>query len=351
MDEVRLGIIGGGRVADLNILGYLDHPRCRVVAVCDLSEKVAHRRKEEWGADWYCTDYRELLASPEIDAVEILTPPRFHAPMVIEAARNRKHVSVQKPMCISLREADEMIQASRETGVKLKVFENAVFYPPYVKAKELIEAGAIGEPLSVNFKVGSGQGGWPVPLKTYLWNLDYKESGGGIQVYDDGFHRLSLARYLFGEIESTKAWIEFSLGVIDAPAMVTWSYRDSPVLGVWEINIAPAMLVKSKYYPADERVEILGTDGYIWVTRCTAQIMEVPPLILYRDGQSRAYDDMRDDWGDSFHDSGGHFIDCILEDRDPFLTGADGRALMQFWLAIERSYREGREVRLAEVAP
>jgi len=79
--------------------------------------------------------------------------------------------------------------------------------------------------------------------------------------------------------------------------------------------------------------------------------MEVPPLILYRDGQSRAYDDMRDDWGDSFHDSGGHFIDCILEDRDPFLTGADGRALMQFWLAIERSYREGREVRLAEVAP
>lgn len=351
MDEVRLGIIGLGRVADLNILGYLDHPKCRVVAVCDLSEDIALARKKEWGADWHCTDYRDILASPEIDAVEVLTPPRQHSQVVIDAALSRKHISVQKPFCITLKEADDMIRACRENGVKLKLFENAVFYPPYRKAKELIEKGAIGEPLSINFKIGSGVGGWPVPLKNFLRSLDSNENGGWIQIYDDGFHRLSLARYFFGNIGSTKAWIEFSLGTIDAPAMVVWSYRDSPVLGVWEINISPAMHVKSRYYATDERVEIVGTDGYLWVTRGPATVMEAPPLILYRDGQSTAYDDMRDDWGCSFHDSGIDFIDCILEDRDPFLTGEDGRALMQFWLAIERSYIENREVTVSEVTP
>lgn len=349
MDLVRMGIIGGGRISDLNILGYLDHPRCKVVAVCDVNEEILARRKKEWGADKAYTDYRKLLADPEIDAVEILAPHRLHAPMVIAAARAGKHVSVQKPMCVSLQEADEMTRTCRAAGVKFKVFENFVFYPPYQKAKELMDAGEIGEPLSINIKLGSGLGGWWVPLKTWMWRFDYQECGGGPSVYDDGFHKLSIARWFLGEIAAVKAWIDFSFGVVDIPSLVTWSYKDSARLGIWEVTASPGMQVRGKYYSADERVEIMGTKGYIWVTRCTAQLTEIPPLFVYRDGQSQVFDDMRDDWGDSFHDSGWNFIDSILEDRDPFLTGEDGRALMQFWLAIERSAREGREVKLSEV--
>ncbi len=349
MDQVRLGVIGGGRISDLNILGYLAHPQCKVVSVCDLNRDVAEQRMKEWGADRLVTDYQQLLADPEIDAVEILAPHRLHHPMVIAAAAAGKHVSVQKPMCVSLQEADHMIAACREAGVKLKVFENFVFYPPYVKAKQLIDEGAIGDPLSISIKLGGGLGGWWVPLKTWLWRLDYDECGGGPAVYDDGFHKLSISRYFFGEVESVKAWVDFTMGVIDMPAFISWRHRDRSRLGTWEVNNSPGMLSRGKYYTADERVEIMGTEGYIWVTRCTAQITEIPPLYLYRDGETRTFDDMRDDWGDSFHDSGWDFIDAILEDRDPFLTGEDGRALMQFWLAIERSFKEGREVRLEEV--
>jgi len=136
MEKVRLGVIGGGRIADLNILGYLDHPACEVVSVCDIDENIARTRMREWGADRYCTDYKELLADPDVDAVEILSPHRLHHPMVIDAARAGKHISVQKPFCVSLSEADEMIAAAKEAGVKLKLFENFVFYPPYRKAKE-----------------------------------------------------------------------------------------------------------------------------------------------------------------------------------------------------------------------
>ncbi len=351
MDKVRLGVIGCGRISDLNILGYLDHPQCEIAAVCDLDEKLGRRRQKEWSAGYYARDYREIFKDPEVDAVEILAPHRFHHPMVIEAARAGKHVSVQKPMCISLREADEMIAACREAGVKLKVFENFVFYPPYRKAKELIEAGEIGDPLSINIKLGGGVGGWWVPLKTWLWRLDYEECGGGPSVYDDGFHKLSIARWFLGEIDSVKAWIDFTFGVIDMPAMITWRYADESRLGTWEVNNSPGMMVQGKYYTADERVEIVGTKGYLWVTRCTARLSEIPSLYLYRDGESRAFDGIRDDWGDSFHDSGRDFIDCLLEDRPPFLSGEDGKALMKFWLAIERSANEGREVSLSEMEP
>ncbi len=349
MDKVRLGIIGGGRIADLNILGYLDHPACRVTAVCDISEDVARRRKEEWGADRHYTDYRELLASPDIDAVEILTPIHLHSSMVIEAARNGKHVSVQKPMCITLDEADLMIKACVEAGVKLKLFENFVFYPPYRKARELLESGEIGEPLSINIQMNGGAGGWPVPLRNWIRALTYEFSGGSSNLYDDGFHKLSIARYYFGEVDGVKAWTDFSLGVLDMPAMVSWGYKDSPVLGVWEVNTCFAMYTNSRYYSADERVEILGTRGHIWVTRCTGRLMDIPPLLLYRDGRTVSFDDIRDDWSDAFHDCGWDFIDSILEDRAPTLSGEEGRALMRFWLAVERSFRESREVRIEEI--
>lgn len=348
MEKVRLGVIGGGRIADLNILGYLDHPRCEIVAVCDRDPEVAARRQKEWGAGRMTTDYREILAAPDIDAVEILTPHRCHHPMVIEAAKAGKHVSVQKPMCVSMKEADEMIEACQKAGVKLKLFENFVFYPPYRRALEIVRAGGIGEPLSINIKLGGGMGGWWVPLKTWLWRLDYEECGGGPTVYDDGFHKLSVARAFFGDVETVRAWIDLTLGTIDSPAMITWRHRDGR-LGVWDITASPGMIIKGKYYGADERVELIGTQGYIWVTRCTAQLSEIPPLLHYHDGKTETCDDMRDDWGDSFHDSGHDFIDSLIEDRQPRLSGEDGRELMRFWKAIERSWKEDREVKLSEV--
>ncbi len=351
MEKVRLGIIGCGRISDLNVLGYLDHPCCRIMAVCDTDGDLSRSRKAQWSAEHCCTDYREIIESPDIDAVEILTPHRLHHQLVLEAARAGKHVSVQKPMSITLHEADEMIAACREAGVKLKVFENFVFYPPYRKAKEIMEDGGIGEPLSINLKLGNGIGGWWVPLKTWLWRLNREECGGGPAVYDDGYHKLSISRFFLGDIDSVKAWIDYTFGVIDMPSLISWRYKAGPRLGVWDINSSPGMLSQGRYYTADERVEITGTEGYLWITRCTSRLLEIPPLYHYRDGKSVAYDDMRDDWADSFHDSGWDFIDSILEDRDPVLTGEDGRFLMQFWLAIDRSCEEGREVRLEEIEP
>jgi predicted dehydrogenase len=144
MDKLRVGFIGAGRIADLHALAYQDNPEAEIYAVCDSEEEVASRRAQEWGAQRWLSDYRELLRDDAVDAVEILTPHHLHAEMTIAALEAGKHVSLQKPMSVNLSEADAMIAAAQRSGKLFRVCENFRYYPPFVKAKELLDEGAIG---------------------------------------------------------------------------------------------------------------------------------------------------------------------------------------------------------------
>ncbi len=348
LDRVRIGIIGCGRIADLNIQGYLDHPRCDLVAVCDLNEALAQRRQQEWKAKKYYTDFEQLVRDPEINAVEILLPHRLHLPAVVAAAQGGKHVSLQKPMCAELWEGRKMVEAAQQAGVRFRVTENFMFYPPLRLMKKFLDAGEIGEPLSIDMKLAGGAGGWWVPLKTWVWHIDPERCGGTPAVYDDGYHKLSIAKFMFGEIEKVKCWLDFTFAVLDIPSLVTWKHKSGQV-GVWEVGLGVNLMMNHKYYGADEWFEITGTKGVLTATRCTSRLMEIPPLILYKDGRHTAIDDIRDDWADSFHDAGWHFIDSLLEGRPPDLSGEDALYLMKFWKAIWKSTCEKREVRLDEI--
>ena len=85
MDRLRVGFIGAGRIADLHALGYDGNADAELYAVCDADGEWAARRAQEWGAERSFTDYRELLSDPKVDAVEVLTPHRFHAEMSVAA--------------------------------------------------------------------------------------------------------------------------------------------------------------------------------------------------------------------------------------------------------------------------
>jgi len=102
MDRVRLGVVGVGNIAPLNLAGYLEHERCDVVALCDPRSEVAERRAREWNVPSVYTNLGDLLADPDVDAVEILSPTHLHKEHVIAAARAGKHVSCQKPMANSV---------------------------------------------------------------------------------------------------------------------------------------------------------------------------------------------------------------------------------------------------------
>ncbi len=345
MTELNVGIIGCGRITDLHAPGYARSRRARIFAVCDVNPELAARRGAEWGAERVYTDYHKLLADPDVQAVEIIVPHHLHKQVCVDACEAGKHVSVQKPMALTVSECDAMIRAARENNVKLKVFENFDFYPPYVKARELIEDGAIGQPLSVRIHLGGGaRGGWKVPLSAWLWRLNEQTCGGGPNIFDDGYHKFSIAIDFFGPIESVNGWVDRSFGIVDAPAMISWKYKNG-MAGYLDSTFSPHMTMKSKYYTADERVEITGSEGVLYLSRCTARLLDEPVLTLCRGGVTTAFEDLRDDWVDSFTDSTLHYIGVLLDGGEPRLTGERGRQVLQFAHAAIKSSNSGEPVR------
>jgi len=347
---VRVGIVGGGRISDLHVLGYRQFAAAQLVAICDNREDVARRRAQEWGLAKMYTRIEDLLADPDIDMVEILTPHDLHASHVIAAARAGKHVSVQKPIARTLAEADQILAVIQETGVQFRVFENYIFYPPVQQAKQWLEGGEIGEPISIHLTMSAGtRGGWDVPLETWAWHLNPERAGGGLQTFDHGYHMFSLALYLMGmEIEDIFGRIDSIDGVVDAPAYFLWKYAGGCRYGVIETLIAPEMVVPSRYYPNDEWLEITGTRGIIWVNRCTTNLQERPPVVLYRDGRLTAISAMRADWADGFIDCTRHFIECLQSGRRPLWDGPTGRKVLEVSLAAQRAAQLGRTITMEE---
>jgi predicted dehydrogenase len=355
MDPIRVAIVGCGRISDLHALGYHGREDARIAAVCDTKRRNARAKAKAWGVDKVYADCEEVLADPEIDLVELLVPHHLHAEMTVAACEAGKHVSVQKPMALTVREADQMIEAAEQAGVVLRVYENFVFYPPNVRAKQMVEAGEIGEPQMIRMHVNTGtrDASWKVPLTAWLWRFDEKRCGGGPLVFDHGYHLFSLARYLMGEVERAYAWIDRSPVVLtktlDAPATIMFQFKSPRRYGVLDFAHTPNMKIESLYYADDDRVEIIGDRGILFINRCTARTVDLPPLMMFRDGRTITIEVERDEWHDSFIDCTRHLIDVLSDGGEPVLDGSTGRSVLQFTLAAHISARTGREIRPDEV--
>jgi predicted dehydrogenase len=358
MNSIRVAIVGCGRISDLHEMGYRGREDARIVAACDTKRKHARAKAQAWGieANKVYTDYQKLLADPQIDLVELLVPHHLHAEMTVSACEAGKHVSVQKPMALTAAEADRMIEAADRAGVVLRVYENFVFYPPHVRAKQMIEVGEIGEPQMIRLHVNTGTAdtGWKVPLSAWAWRFDEKRCGGGPLVFDHGYHLFSLAYYLMGEVERVTAWIDRSPVVptkhLDAPATIMFQFKAPRRYGVLDFAHTPNMQIKSLYYADDDRVEVIGDKGTLFINRCTARTVNLPELMMFRDGKTTAIPVERVEWHDSFIDCTRHLIDVLRDGGQPVLDGTTGKAVLQFTLAAVISARESREVRPDEVS-
>lgn len=353
MDKLRVGIIGCGRISDLHAIEYLENPRAELVAVADRVVENAQRRGRAWGvaeANIF-VDYHDLLGCREVDLVEILLPHHLHGQAVIDAAAAGKHVSVQKPMALSVAEADQMIAVTRDAGVIFKVFENFIFYPPVMRARALVDAGEIGDLLSIRIKsnAGTSPNAWEVSHAAQAWRFDPAQNGGGPLVFDDGHHKFALGWHFMGQAEAVHAWIgatEVAPGaILDSPSIVSWKFAGGRV-GSLEVVYSPELVLETQHYAQDDRIELTGTKGVIWITRGHGKMMDVPPVVLYRDQQTRTFSDMPVGWEHSFINSTRHFIDAYFAGQPPQLTGEEGREVLRFTLAAQESARTGQAVRL-----
>jgi predicted dehydrogenase len=253
-------------------------------------------------------------------------------------------------MAMTESECDHMIKAAEATGRHLKLFENFVFYPPLVKAKQLLNDGAIGDPAGFRMKViiGNRQGAWTVDPETNAWRFELGAKGrGGPLVFDHGHHMMAVALWLFGEVRDAFALIQTTTPEpgreLDAPSTLLWRHLDPFIHGVCDINLALEMTIRTDYYASHEQFEIQGSSGFIRVNRCSDRLLDEPVLTLYRDGETRAWHNLESDWGESFRASTLHFID-FLQGREPeiVLSGEQGKSVVELFHMFNNASQEGR---------
>ena len=358
MNPVHVAIVGCGRISDLHQMGYRGREDARIVAVCDTHKPHAKKKAREWGVEKIYTDYQQVLEDRDVDLVELLTPHHLHCSMTVQAAQAGKHISVQKPMALSTAEADEMIAAADKSGVMLRVYENFVYYAPALRARQMIEGGEIGDIRAIRLHVSTGTSdtAWDVPVSAWLWRFNEKQCGGGPLVFDHGYHLFSIAYFLGGPVEKVYAWIDETplaetagLVKIDAPAVIMFQYKAPRCYGMLDIEHTPKMRIHSHYYADDDRIEVIGEKGILFINRYTARTIDLPELMLFKDGKTTSIPVEGVEWHDSFIAATQDCIEKLKAGGQPRLDGATGREVLRFSLAALQSAASGYEVRPDEV--
>lgn len=354
MKPVGVAIVGCGRISELHSLGYQGLETARIVAVCDTHRIRAASKAKEWGVSKVYTHYEQVLEDPEVDLVELLIPHHLHCEMTVAACQVGKHVSVQKPMALSSAEADQMIYAAKKAGVQLRIYENFVFYAPAVRAREMIQAGMIGEPRMIRMHVSTGTGdtGWKIPLSAWAWRFNEKQSGGGPLVFDHGYHLFSLAYDLLGPVRRVYAWIDRTTVVpginVDAPAAIMFQFKKPRCYGVLDFEHTPKMRIYSQYYADDDRIEIIGETGILMINRYTTRTLDMPELVLFKDGKTTPISITGVEWHDSFISTTQHMVDVLQKGVTPRLNGLTGKAVLEIALAVQESAQTGKEIHLGQ---
>lgn len=344
---VRVAIIGLGRIYDLNVLAYVDNPDAEVVALVDPSVERQAERQRDWPRAACFSSIDELIASGvSVDAVEVLLPIALHEEGATACLNNGWHVNLQKPFANDLASAQRLLHAAQRNHRVVRVMENYLFYEPLIKLRATVKSGEIGEVSSYHLKmVASGRGGWDVPGDTYERQFEQARLGRGPLLFDDGWHKLSTALWLFGPVKEVRAWIgdtEIIPGInVDAPTTVLWEHHNG-VRGVWDITLAVDMYLRSDYYTNDERWEVTGRRGFARVNRCTARGLQQPSFEVYVDGEMRSQHALDDDWASSFRDSGRHWLQWLRHGKGPlFWSGEEALDVLRLALAAYESSAKG----------
>jgi predicted dehydrogenase len=349
MDRVRMGIIGVGNISTLNVPGYLDHEQCDVVALCDPRPEVLERRQAEWNVERGYTDVDAILADDGIDAVEILSPTPLHARHTIAALDAGKHVSCQKPIANDVSDARRMVEAASRADRVLRITENCCHYPPLRKARDLIRAGAIGDPTVVRIKtvVGRTESEFQAALDPsgYTWRFNSESPGG--HLFDDVMHKYAMALWLVDDsVRRVQAVVRQGPLFFEAPTVALFEYGRDDLLGMMEVSYAPDMFIRSDFYGADEFFEIQGTRGFIWVTRLCGNLHTgLPPVVLYEEnGRQTSFGALDASYDGSFRRAAKAFVDALVAGERPDLDPQTAIEALQLCFAVYQASNEGHAV-------
>ena len=312
---LRAGVIGLGEIGQFHLQGLARAAGAVAVAVADVDEALCSRTAAERAARSY-TAYEDLLEDPDVDLVSICLPHALHRPAALAAIRAGKHVLVEKPLALTARECRDIIDAAARASVTVGVQHNQLFYPPHVRAKEIIDSGALGRPVHLRLRLGIGG-------KFGGWRADPAMTGGGL-LSDAGVHRFYLARHLFGEIAQVVAMTDAEQAAGEDQAVVALRFENG-ALGVIDANYhGPEGMF-------DDAVEIVGADGALYLSGCEAEFegFRTGPALRRYDGAWHDEHVPPGDWADSVAASIAAFVDAVATHGEPPVTLEDGRRVLE----------------------
>lgn len=345
---VRVGLIGTGFVGTIHAEAMRMVSEMELVAVASPSPGKAERFAKDNGIPRAFTDYHDLLAIKDIDVVSLCLPNDLHCEAALAAAGAGKHVICEKPLCRTLEEADRMIAACKKAGVLLMYAEELCFAPKYVRAKRLVEEGAIGRAFLV--KQSEEHFGPHMP-----WFWDVNRSGGGV-LLDMGCHSIEFARWIFGKPPVVSVYANLGTRV---HADKTRGEDHSFCIVEYEGNrVGMAENSWAKAGGVDDQCEIYGDSGF---TR--ADLLRGSSLLTYSEegygyavekaATTRGYTfTMYEEiWNYGFPQELRHFARCVQGLEQPIETGEDGREVLKIILAAYHSAGTGRRIAWPYDAP
>ncbi|MDD2359082.1 MAG: Gfo/Idh/MocA family oxidoreductase [Syntrophaceticus schinkii] len=328
MKKLNFGIIGCGRIAYKHAEAIKKNVKANLLCVCDIIEERAAEYKDKYGAEAHFTDYRKMLEYSGLDVVNICTPSGMHAEMGIAAAQAGKHVIVEKPMALSLKDADDLIGACDESGVKLAVCFQNRFNPPVQKLRRALEEGRFGKLTHASAIVR-----WFRPQDYYdqaPWRGTRAMDGGCLM--NQSIHNIDLLQWMMGPVESVFGYTATNLRKIECEdvGVAVLKFKNG-ALGVIEAS--------TTIYPEnlEETLNIFGEKGTVVLGGIAVNKIETWKFADSTD-ENGAIDQHQQDVPNVY--GFGHealvedFINAVINNSEPYITGREGRNALEIVLSI-----------------
>lgn len=335
---VNVGIVGAGRIGQVHAETLSRLPNARAVHIVDAIENAARAAATKFSIPKTSTRFEDLLENKDVHAVFICSPSTLHKEQIKAAAAAGKHIFCEKPLAITLAEADEVIQTVERSSIKMMLAFQRRFDPFFAAAQAAVARGDIGEPFT--FKLTSRD---PAPPP-----IDYLKMSGG-QANDQAIHDFDVARFLMNGAECTEV---FTVGACrvdpriakeagDTDVMVVLLRFDNGAFGTVEVS----RLCSFGY---DQRVEVFGSKGQVSFGNA------YPHDVMLEDKASvrRAalpYSFFMDRYEKAYRNEVSVFVDCLLHDKPMPTSARDGRAAMVIARAAKMSLDQGRPVKTNEI--
>ncbi len=336
MKKLNLGVIGTGRIGKVHIATLVQSvPKANVVAIADIDESSANEVARAFGIKTVFKSHQDVISHPDVEAVVICSPTDTHAKYIIEASKAGKHIFCEKPVDLSLEVIKGALDAVSKAGVKFMVGFNRRFDPNFLKLKQMVTDGKIGQPHII--KITSRDPNPPSP--------EYAAVSGGMFM-DMTIHDFDMARYMAGS-EVTEVFTKAA--VLVDPAIGKAGDVDTAVIILSFANGAIGVIDNSRkaVYGYDQRVEVFGSKGMVNADN------NYPENHRYfaSDGvhKSLPLNFFMERYLDSYANEMKIFCSAVLDNSPIPVSGNDGLMSVAIAMAAKKSHLENRPVKISEI--